>query len=153
MKALALLERVITRLTAIRTGNGYATEAGSRVYRMILGMPIPDDLILPALFLRLDSAGLQATNKIKRGDTVSTLALTIEGAVAVTTQTPPDTALLTLLNDIRRALLADDAFAGLLHGLDPLQLGEASFRLPEGGAALATVIQPLTFSFAERYTL
>ena len=153
MKAIALLDHVVTRLAAIRTSNGYATDAGARVYRVILGMPIPEDLTLPALFLRLDSAGIQTTNKVKRADTVSTLALTIEGAVAVTVQSPPDTALLTLLNDIRTSLLNESAFTGLLYGIDPLQLSDASFRLPEGGATMATVIQPFTLSFAERYTL
>lgn len=153
MKALDILARVEARLAAIRTPAGYATNAGLRVYRTVMGMPLPESLIFPALFLRLDGAGISSTNKIKRTDTVSSLTLTIEGAVAVTTQVTPDTALLTLLADIRATLLADDAFTGLLYGIDPLTLAEASFRLPEGGAALATVIQPLTVSFAERYIL
>lgn len=151
MKALDILERIETRLAAIRQANGYATNAGLHLYRMVLGMPLPEDLTLPALFLRMDGCGVTTTNKIRRADTVSTLTLTVEGAVAVTTQTAPDAALLTLLNDIRVAILAEDAFAGLLYGVDPLQLNDASFRLPEGGANLATVIQPLSISYAERY--
>lgn len=152
-KADTILTVVAAQLATIRTENGYHTNAGLYVHRTLLGMALPENLSYPALFLRLDGAGITTTNKIKRADTVSTLTLTIEGAVAVTTQTAPDTALLTLLNDIRTAILAEDAFTGLLYGVDPLQLNNASFRLPEGGANLATVIQPLSISYAERYVL
>lgn len=153
MKAVDLLNRVAARLALIRTADGYATDAGARLYRVIVGMPLPESLTLPALFLRIESAEVTAINRIRSADTVGTLTLVVEGAVAVVGQTAPDTALLALLGDIRASLLAEDAFAGLLNGIDPIRISSASFRLPEGGNALATVIQPLTLTFSERYSI
>lgn len=153
MKAVDILNRVVTRLETIRTSAGYHTDAGLRVYRTILGMPLPEDLILPAIMVRMDAATVEATNRINRVDARETMALIVEGAVAVTGQTEPDTALLHLLWDLRTALMADTTLPTLLHGIEPIQLGAASFRLPEGGNALAVVVQPITFLYTERYAL
>lgn len=152
MKSTDLLTALLARLALIRKSAGYQTDAGLRVYRTLIGMPVPENLTLPALFVRLDDAGLPTLNKLRRLDTVSTLTVTVEGAVAVTGTTPVDASLLALLYDIRAALLAEDAFTGLLHGLDSLTFDSARFQLPDGGNALATVSQPLTLTYSERYT-
>ena len=153
MKTTSILSALLSRLATIRVTNGYHSDAGLRVYRMLMGMPLPESLVLPALFVRLDGVSLDTMNQTQRRDVRETLRVVIEGAVPVINTTAPDDALLNLLFDVRTALLAETAFVGLLHGLDPMALDEASFRLPEGGASLAVVIQPVTFRYAERYTL
>lgn len=153
MKTGAILTALLTQLATIRPANGYHTDAGLRVHRLLLGMPLPEALVLPALWVRLDGATVEASNRMARLDTRETLSLVIECAVAINNTTPPDQALLELLWDVRAALAQESALVGLLHGLEGLTLDAASFRLPEGGASLAVVIQPVTLRFAERYAL
>lgn len=153
MKTASVLTALLARLATIRVTNGYHSDAGLRVYRTLLGMPLPEALTLPALFVRLDGVSMDAMNQTRSSDVRETFRVVIEGAVPVINTTAPDEALLNLLFDVRTALLAETAFSGLLHGIDPIAMEAASFRLPEGGAALAVVVQPVTFRYAERYTL
>lgn len=147
-KADTILTAVAAQLATIRTANGYHTNAGLYVHRTLLGMALPENLSYPALFLRLD--GLDISN-LEYRDTRCSLSVTVEGAVSISGQSAPDSALLLLLWDIRAALLVETAFKGLLHGSKRIAPASASFRLPEGGQSIAMVIQPFTLNFAERY--
>lgn len=145
MKAKDVFARLSDLLRLIRKANGFRTNAGLSVHFAIQGMPAPEDLTVPAIFVAMDGLSWDSSQYSRA---LVTLRFSISGAVAVDS---PMGDLLDLAWDIRAACSADGAFAGLLHGANAVQFSEARFQLPENGNNLAEVSQPVSFTFAEHY--